>query len=77
MGGISMDSPICGVVRGGVVVPDSPLPEGSRVEILIRNSTNEVPPDLQAEFDAWDRASANALEMVERLAEEKSENEKR
>jgi hypothetical protein len=64
-----MDSVICGVVRGGVVVPDSPLPEGARVEISIRNSTSEVPPELQAEFDAWDRASANALELVERLAQ--------
>ena len=27
-------------------------------------------PELQAEFDAWDRASAEALELVERLARE-------
>ena len=62
-----MDSAISGVVRGGVVVPDSPLPEGTQVEILVRNSRNDVPPDLQAELDGWDRASANALELVERL----------
>jgi len=68
-----MDLAVSGVVRGGVVVPDSPLPEGAQVEILIRNSINDVPPDLQAELDAWDRASANALELVERLAQEKTE----
>jgi hypothetical protein len=72
-----MDLAVSGVVRGGVVVPDSPLPEGAQVEILIRNSINDVPPDLQAELDAWDRASANALELVERLAQEKTEDEKR
>jgi hypothetical protein len=32
---------------------------------------------LQAEFDAWDRASADALEMVERLAEEDEAHEAR
>jgi hypothetical protein len=62
-----MDLAVSGVVRGGVIIPDSPLPEGTRVEILVRNSTNDVPPDLQAELDGWDRASANALELVERL----------
>ncbi len=72
-----MDVAIGGIVKGGVIVPDSPLTEGTRVEILVRNSRNEIPPDLQAEFDAWDRASANALELVERLAEEKTEHEKR
>jgi len=64
-----MDSAIGGIVRGGLIVPDSPLPEGIRVQILVRDSKNEVPPDLQAEFDAWDRASAKALDLVERLAE--------
>ncbi len=72
-----MEAAICGIVKDGVIVPDSPLPDGTRVEILICNSTNDIPPDLQAEFDGWDRASANALELVERLAQEKSENEKR
>jgi hypothetical protein len=72
-----MEAAICGVVKGGVIVPDSPLPDGTRVEILIRDSMSDVPPDLQAEFDAWDRASANALELVERLAQEKTEDEKR
>ncbi len=72
-----MDSGICGVVKGGVIVPDLPLPEGTRVEIVVLNSKCEIPPDLQKEFDAWDRASADALQLVERLAEEKTEHEKR
>jgi hypothetical protein len=58
-----------GVVRNGVIVPRSPLPEGARVEIRICE-TDDVPPELRAEFDAWDRASASALELVERLAAE-------
>jgi hypothetical protein len=72
-----MDPSVSGVVRGGVVIPDSPLPEGARVGILLLNSEKDIPPDLRAEFDAWDRASANALELVERLAQEKTEDEKR
>jgi len=72
-----METGICGVVKGGVIVPDLPLPEGTRVEIVVRNSADEIPPDLQEEFDAWDRASADALDLVERLAEEKTKDEKR
>jgi hypothetical protein len=37
----------------------------------------EIPPELQEEFDAWQRARANALELVERLAQEKEVDEKR
>ncbi len=57
-----------GVVKDGVVVPDTALPEGARVEIVVPEGPLEVPPELQAEFDAWDRASAHALDLVERLA---------
>lgn len=57
---------IGGIVKSGMVIPDSPLPEGTRVEIVV----SEVSPELQAEFEAWDRASAQAIDLVERLAEE-------
>jgi hypothetical protein len=57
---------IRGVVKEGLVVPDVPLPEGAQVEIVL----SDVPPELQAEFEAWDRASAEALDLVERLARE-------
>ncbi len=55
-----------GVVREGRVVPDSPLPEGARVEVRLVEGPPEVPPDLQAEFEAWGRASDRALELVDR-----------
>jgi hypothetical protein len=69
-----MSSTITGIVTNGVVVPSSPLPEGTQVEIHVRL---EIPPDLQEELDAWERASAGTIEMVERLAEEMDAHEKR
>ena len=46
---------VSGIVRNGVVVPESDvtLPEGVRVDILMP----EISPALQAEFDAWEAAS--------------------
>jgi hypothetical protein len=72
-----MSSTIMGVVTNGVIVPNSPLPEGARVEIRLRPARPEVTPDLQEEFDGWERAGAGTIEMVERLAEEMEANEKR
>ena len=66
---------ICGVVKDGLIVPSSPLPEGSAVEIRLCDAL-EVPPELQEELAAWRRASANALDLVERLAQEGTPNEK-
>jgi hypothetical protein len=64
---------IWGTVKEGVVVPDTPLPEGRRVEIVL----TDVPPELQEEWQAWERASSNALELVEHLAKEAERDEKR
>jgi hypothetical protein len=72
-----MSTTITGVVTNGVVVPNSPLPEGAQVEIRLPSVQPEVPPELQEEFDDWDRAGAGAVEMVERLAEEMEADEKR
>jgi hypothetical protein len=72
-----MSITITGVVKNGVVVPNAPLPEGTLVEVRIVSGPIEVPPELQEEFDAWQRASANALDLVERLAQEMEANEKR
>jgi hypothetical protein len=49
---------IPGVVRNGVVVPqgDTVLPEGAEVQITLP----PVPPELQAEFDAWERLGDEA-----------------
>jgi hypothetical protein len=68
---------IAGFVKNGVVVPNAPLPEGAFVEVHVISGPIEVPPELQEEFDAWNRASAAALELAERLAREGEENAKR
>jgi hypothetical protein len=63
-----MSNTTWGVVKEGVVIPDTALPEGARVEIAVPDGPLVVPPELQAEFDAWDLASAQTLAEVERLA---------
>jgi hypothetical protein len=68
---------IAGVVRNGVVVPNAPLPEGAFVEVRVVSESIEVPPELLEEFDAWDWASAQSLELVERLAQEGEDDAKR
>ena len=66
-----MSTIIAGFVKDGVVVPNAPLPEGAFVEVHVIRGPLEIEPELQAEFDAWDRASAESLELVERLARER------
>ncbi len=70
-----METTVWGVVKEGRVVPSSPLPEGVHVEIRLAHSPPDVPEDLRVEFEAWDRAGANALELVERLAREREADE--
>ena len=65
-----MDLVVQGVVRDGHVVPDTPLPEGARVEVRLVGPPPDVPPELQAEFEAWGRASDRALELIEGSAPE-------
>jgi hypothetical protein len=59
-----------GIVKNGVVVPegDAILPEGALVSIVISNS--EIPPELKLEFEAWERASDEAWQMIDRLEKE-------
>ena len=54
-----------GIVRGGVVIPNSPavLPEGAEVTILM--SKTEIPDELRDEFEAWERASDEAWMLIE------------
>jgi hypothetical protein len=73
---VPMSSSISGIVKDGVIVPSAALPEGARVEIRVCATPPEVPPELQEEFDGWDAASAEALELVERLAQETQSHEK-
>jgi len=56
---------IHGVIRGGVVVPDThlTLPEGTEVEISF--VLTELPQELQDEFEAWNRASDDAWALME------------
>ena len=71
-----MSTTIIGIVANGVVVPNSPLPDGASVEILLQRDRLEVDPELQDEFDDWERAGAGTVEMIEQLAEEMEAHEK-
>lgn len=57
---------IPGIVRDGVVVPQSrePLAEGTHVEIVV--DTGAIPEELRAEILAWDSASDEAWEMIDK-----------
>jgi hypothetical protein len=63
-----MSAFIGGVVKNGVIVPDQQLPEGARVSIALQPEPLTFTPEERAEFEAWNRASDKALELVERLA---------
>ena len=54
-----------GVVKGGVIVPDKEilLPEGTAVGIVYH--IHPLPAEFQHEFQAWDRAGANAWAMID------------
>jgi hypothetical protein len=67
---------VAGFVKNGVVVPNAPLPEGAFVEVHVIHGPIDIPPELQAELDAWHLGSAHALELVERLAREGEPDEK-
>ena len=69
---MATDNPttIPGIVRNGVVVPQSSatLREGTHVEIVIEPSG--VPPELLSEIAAWDEASDEAWAMINRWESE-------
>ena len=56
---------IPGIVKNGLVVPqnDTPLPEGTHVDILIGPA--EMTPELQAEMAQWEQASDEAWAMID------------
>ena len=66
-----------GEVKNGVIVPNMPLPERAWVRIELIGVPPEMPEGLQEELDAWQLASAQALELVERTAQEMDDNAKR
>ena len=73
-----MATSVWGIVKEARVVPSSPLPEGAHVEIRLADPPGDVsagppmdlPEELRAEIEAWDRAGAHALDLVDRLARE-------
>ncbi len=64
-----MSDTIWGVVRDGKIIPQSPLPDGLHVQITVPEG-GLIPEELQSEPDAWSQGNADALAMVEKLAEE-------
>lgn len=64
---------VWGVVKDGIVVPVSPLPEGIQVQITV---PDELEPDIREELEAWALGSAQSLERVEELANEGTLDEK-
>jgi hypothetical protein len=64
---VSQQIGIPGIVRNGVIVPQSsqPIPEGTHVEI--RLEPGEVPASLKSEIEAWDRASDESWTWIDSL----------
>ncbi len=58
-------SVIPGIVRNGIVVPqsDAPLPDGARVGIVLEPA--QLTPQLEAELAQWEAASDEAWSMIE------------
>jgi hypothetical protein len=56
---------IPGIVRDGIVVPQSDLPlrEGARVGIILQPA--QLTPQLRAELAEWELASDEAWAMIE------------
>ena len=61
---------IPGIVKNGLIVPQgpAPLPEGTQVEIVI--PAPELPAEVRAEFDAWERAGDEAWSLIDQWEQE-------
>jgi predicted DNA-binding antitoxin AbrB/MazE fold protein len=71
---MSTDNPIIpGIVKDGVIVPksQSPLPEGTEVEIVIRDAA--MTPELRDELAAWQAAGDEAWAMIDQWEKEDCE----
>ena len=66
-----------GVVKNGKVELESPLPEGTQIECQTVDPVYGMPLEFWDDLRGWQIASANALEMVEQLAQEMENNETR
>lgn len=64
-----MANTITGQVKNGVVIPNTPLPEGSIVEIHVKDGL----PELEDELAAWQQLSAEAMALVEGTAQDQAD----
>jgi hypothetical protein len=77
-----MSTAIWGTVVDGKVVPESILPEGAHVQIVLPagrplHTPLSMTPDLQAELDAWQQGSAQAMELIDQIPDEELPRETR
>ncbi len=63
---------ISGLVKNGVVVPQSPnqLPEGTLVAIVVPSRSLELASEVLTELDAWERASDEAWALIDQWERE-------
>lgn len=66
-----------GVVKGGVVIPNIPLPENATVVLTVIGVPIQFTPEEQEEFAAWDRLSDGALDCILKLEQQEAKNEPR
>jgi predicted DNA-binding antitoxin AbrB/MazE fold protein len=61
---------IPGIVKNGVVVPQAKteLPDGAHVNILLQPA--EMPQELKAELEAWQRAGDQVWKMIDKWESE-------
>lgn len=69
-----MATMVPGVVEDGKVVPQSPLPDGLNVQILLPEEMDSDESELRAEMAAWRAGNTKALERVELLADEEPDH---
>ena len=58
-------APFRGVVRGGVIVPDVPLPLAEGTEVEVVPARVELTHEDQSESDAWDQLSDEAWSTID------------
>jgi hypothetical protein len=71
-----MSTMIPGVVHDGKVVPETPLPDGLNVQIVVPEYADTEEMELQEEMAAWRAGTARALERVEELADQEGQDAK-
>ena len=67
---------IQGTVKDGRIDPDTPLPEGARVEIrVVQVTMDDLDPELREELLGWQILGAQAWELVDRMVDEDERQE--